>query len=40
MQKLSLERFPKNWYYWLPLVKEKGFGRPKHRGLTFHCFTF
>ena len=40
MQKLSLEGFPRNLYYCLPLVKKEGSGRYKHGSVTFHCCYF
>ena len=40
MQKLSLEGFPRNLYYWLLLVKKEGSGRSKHGSVTFHCCYF
>lgn len=39
MQKLSLEEFPRN-YYWLPVVKRKEFRNSKHEFIFFIMFDF
>lgn len=39
MQKLSLEEFPRN-YYWLPVVKRKEFRNSKHEFIFFIVFDF